>query len=120
HSEKCQQPIVAGLITCDKAFASAHVGKRVDAEGGVIDRDRAPEKPYHQHGPSADQEAKNAECDGGNELVLVEPHQLRITGKIGDIHEIGAVMAAGKNPSQMAVDKSLVAGRMHVTCGIGV
>ena len=86
----------------------------------MIDQHGAPEKTDDQSRPSADQQAQRAERDRGNQLESMQPHQFRIAGEIGDLDQVGLVMPPGKNPSQMAVQETLVAGRMHVAFGVGM
>jgi len=61
--KKAEQPVFARVVAGHVALASAHMGERVDAEGGVIDRDRAPEEPDHQAGPAADSQTDRARAD---------------------------------------------------------
>ena len=88
--------------------------ERVDAEGGVIEQHRAPEEADHQAGPAGDQKTDDRQRDRRQELEPVQPHELAIAREIRDLHQVGAVVPAGKNPSHMAVREAPVAGRMHV------
>ena len=63
HGEEGEQPVVAGVVAGHVALAAVHMGERVDAEGGVIDRDRAPEEADDQARPAADQEAETRKDD---------------------------------------------------------
>jgi hypothetical protein len=46
--------------------------------------------------------------------VLVQPHQFRIAGEIGDLDQIRRIVLAGKNPAEMTVDEALVPRRVDV------
>jgi hypothetical protein len=60
HGEQGQAPVAARIVPCHVAFASVHMGKRVDAEGGVVEKHRAPKESDGQAGPSRQDEAEDS------------------------------------------------------------
>src|SRR5208337_2963018 len=50
----------------------------------------------------------------------MEPHQLRIAGKIGNSGQIRSGMPPRENPAEMTVEESGVARRMNVELGVGI
>ena len=60
------------------------------------------------------------QCEGGQQLVAVQPHQLGEAGEVGDLDEVGAVVAAREDPPDMAVNEALVARRVRVVLGVGI
>src|SRR5580704_5659312 len=120
HCEYRQKPIVSGIIASHIRLFSAHMCKRIDAEGRVINENRAPKEPDDQPRPSAYYKAKQSKRDRGNELTSVQPHQFGITSEVGDLHEVGCVMPAGEDPSQVAIEKALVARRVHIQLCVGI
>src|SRR5262245_41200001 len=96
-----------------------HMGERVDAEGGVVDEDGAPEEADHETGPAADQPTQHPEPDRRNEFVPMQPHQLGIAREIGNLDEVGLAVTTSEDPADMAVPEALVARRVNVALGVG-
>jgi len=86
----------------------------------VIDEHGAQEESDEQARPSRDEKTGYRQHERRHQLVAVQPHQLGEAGEVGDLHEIGAVVAAREDPPEMAVHEALVARRVHVALGIGV
>src|SRR5215468_601985 len=120
HRKGCQEPVVARIVARDVAFLSPYVGERVDAEGGVIHQYGTPEEPDNKARPSADQQAENGKNDRGHPFVPVQPHQFRIAREVGNLHEVGRVVPGGEDPPDMAVQETLVTGRMDVLYSVGM
>ena len=120
HRDERQQPIVAGIVAGQIPLLSQHMGERVDAERPVIDEHGAQEESDEQARPSRDEKAGYRQHERRHQLVAVQPHQLGEAGEVGDLHEVGAVVAAREDPPEMAVHEALVARRVHVALGIGV
>ena len=80
----------------------------------MIDEHRAPEEADHKAGPAGDEDRQQGEHDRRHELVLVQPHQFRIAGEIGDLDQIRHIVLAGKNPAEMTVDEALMSWRVDV------
>ena len=102
------------FVAGDVALSAAHMGQRVDAESRVIDRTVLQKNPTTSPDHPPIRTAKHAKSDRGHHLISVQPHQFGIASEVGDLHEVGRVVPAGKNPSQVAVDEAFVARRVHV------
>jgi len=64
---------------------AAYVRHRIDAEGRMIEQDRAPSEAYHHARQAGDHKAKNREDAGRDELVLMKPSQLWKSGEVADL-----------------------------------
>ena len=77
-------------------------------------------KPTTRPGPAGDQEAQYGKRVSRPALVLVQPHQLRIARKVGDLDHVEGVVPLREDPAHVAVEKTGVARRVHVVFGVGM
>jgi len=110
HRKQSQQPIVARVITRDIPLASMNMCEGVDAKRCVIQKHGAPEKTDHEPWPSGNEEAETRDQDRGQKLEFVQPHQLRIRRKIRHFHQISCIVLSMKDPADMTVHETFVAG----------
>ena len=120
HGENCQHPVVARFIARHILFASVNMRERIDAKRCVIEHNRAPQESDHQARPSCDEKTEYGECNRRQDFEFVQPQQFGELGKIGDFHQVGLVVLPIENPTKMAIEKTLMPGRMHVLRGVGV
>ena len=120
HGDDGEKPIVAGIVAGDVAPLADEMGERIDAEGPVIDGDRAPEEADDEARPAGDGEAEDGEHESRDLFVAVEPHQLGEFGEIRDPIDVHRLLAAGEDPADMAVDEARLARRMDVEFGVGM
>jgi hypothetical protein len=92
--------------------------QRIDAERGVVDEHRAPQVPYNETGPSPTEKAETGKGDGRRQLPSVQPDQLGIARQIGNLRQVGPIVSASENPTDMAVEKPVLPRRMDVLLGI--
>src|ERR1700730_1621230 len=102
--------IVVGILARHIPLAAANVREGIDAECSVIQQDGAPKKPDHEPRPSGNEDADRSEHDCWQDLQFVQPHQLKIRSKIGNLHQVGSVVPSIENPNEMTVTEALVPG----------
>jgi hypothetical protein len=127
ESDERSDDVVPGAVAVVKGLVAEPVGKRVDAEGGLLDEEDAedtsvdesalpvtPEKTGDSRGEDETHEDDNLD------VVLVLPDNDRVLVQVGDV---GAADALGvllhDHPAEMAVEKSL-ANAVGVLAGVGV
>ncbi len=120
HGEDGQDRVVAGVVAGHIAPRAAHMGQGIDAEGGVVDRHRAPAEADHQAGPAGQEKAQGAQGDRRQQLVSVQPAQLGVARKILDLDQVGIGVAPVENPADVGVEDAALAGRMQVVGGVGI
>src|SRR5947209_16206451 len=70
HGEQRQQPIIARIVAGHIPLAATYMRKRIDAEGGVVEEDGAPEESHNKTCPTADGEAQRGKQNRRHEFVL--------------------------------------------------
>jgi hypothetical protein len=120
HREQSEQKIVARIVARDISRATAHVSERIDTERRVIDEDRAPDKADYQARPSCNEEAQPREGYRRQKLEFMQKPQFRKTEEVRNLTQVSRIVPAGKDPSDMAVEKSVVPRGMRVVFGIGM
>lgn len=127
ESDKRSDDVVPGAVAVVEGLVTEPVGKRVDAEGGLLDEEDAEDTGVDEatH-PVVPAKTRN---DGGEdqaheedhlEVVLVLPDDDGVFVQVGDV---GAADTLGvllhEHPTEVAVQEAL-ANAVGVLCGVGV
>ena len=126
-SDKCSDDVVPGAVAVVEWLVAEPVGKRVDAEGGLLDEEDAEDtgvdEATHPVTPEETSDSRREDEtheDDGLDVVLVLPDDDRVLVQVGDV---GAADALGvllhDHPAEMAVEEAL-ADRVWVLLSIGV
>jgi hypothetical protein len=63
---------------------------------------------------AGDDERQDGQHGRGHQLVLVQPHQFRIAGKISDFDQVRRIVPAREDPAKMAVEETPMPRRVDV------
>lgn len=127
ESDKGGEDVISRGMSIVKGLVTKPVGKRVDAEGGVVDKDEtgdsgvvetpSPITPEQTSNGSREEEAHNEDNDA---VILVLHTDKEIGVEIGDIGSSDALRVLFEDhPSEMSIHQAF-SDRIGVLLGIGV
>ena len=92
HGHQGQQNVVLAGISGGVASATEDMRERIDRERAVPQNHRTDAIAPHQQAPATDKEHQNGERHRWNQVIFVQPAQLRILLEVVDqIHPRGGV-----------------------------
>ena len=94
--------------------------ERIDAERRVVDGDRAPEEADDEPLQAGGGITGRRQNEGRGLFVPMQPHQFGISGEVADLAEVGRLVTAVENPSEMTVKEAALNGRVHVLGHVGI
>ena len=115
-----QEPIIFAGVGGGKAALAEDVRERIDGEGTVPQEDGAEEEAPDKQRPGADEPERDAQCDGRDQVVFVEPAEFGKFGEVAYVVEARAVVAVGKNPADVGPPEAEERGRVEVLLQIGI
>ena len=90
EGQQCDQPVITAIIIGGKVAFAEQVTDRIHHERHMIDQNRAEEEAPGQAGQAADEVAKDAQKNAGDDVELFEPAQFRVLSPI--LHLIPAAV----------------------------
>lgn len=127
ESDKSSDDVVPRAIAVVEGLVTEPVGKRVDAESGLLDKEDAEDtsvdeatNPVTPAKPSDDGREDQTHEENNLEVVLVLPDNDRILVQVGDVSAADALgVLLHEHPSEVAVQEAL-ANAIGVLVGVGV
>jgi hypothetical protein len=127
ESDKSGDDVITGRVAVVEGLVTKPVGKRVDAEGGLLDEEDAEDTgvdeathPVTPHETSDGRGENQAHGDNGLDVVLVLPDDDGVLVEVGDVSAADTLgVLLHDHPAEMAVEETL-ADRVGVLVGVGV
>src|SRR5262249_36341512 len=118
--EQREQRVVSRVVPGRVASRAAQVGQRVDRKRQVPEEDRGGEGAPDRRRDAAEQQQRSQHHQRRDEVVAIEPAELRIAGEIADQLVIGLLEPLRENPPDVAPEEAALTRRVEVGGLVGV